>query len=221
MLFLQQVMLFREGVRPGELITLDTRFNLLRASRLIFGHLFNQMPPGEPLWAMDDIAVDADNDWDDPAVVGAHVYSGWTYDYFSHRHGWEGIDGSNGRTISMVNIDVYNAFFVPPPFGPEGRGVFGFGRAIDETSEVPLTVLDIVGHELMHGVTHFSVSNRTGSPLGLFNPFPLDARRMALIRLWYPLALVFQPAHNIGIQAGPPPALYERSLRPVRECRSS
>ena len=37
-------------------------------------------------------------------------------------------------------------------------------------------MLDIVGHELMHGVTHFSVSNRTGSPLGLFNPFPLDAR---------------------------------------------
>ena len=165
-----------DRMRPGELITLDTRFNLLRASRLIFGHLFNQMPPGEPLWTMDDIAVDADNDWNDPAVVGAHVYSGWTYDYFSHRHGWEGIDGANGRTISMVNIDEYNAFFVPPPFGPEGRGVFGFGRAIDETSEDPLTVLDIVGHELMHGVTHFSVSNRTGSPLGLFNPFPLDAR---------------------------------------------
>ena len=169
-----------DRMRPGELITLDTRFNLLRAHRLIFGHffnlIFNLMPPGEPFWTADDIAVDADNDWDDPAVVGAHVYSGWTYDYFSHRHGWEGIDGANGRTISMVNIDEDNAFFVRPPFGPEGRGVFAFGRAIDETSEDPLTVLDIVGHELMHGVTHFSVSNRTGSPLGLFNPFPLDAR---------------------------------------------
>ena len=169
-----------DRMRPGEIITLDTRFNLLRAHRLIFGHffnlIFNLMPPGEPLWTSDDIAVDADNDWDDPAVVGAHVYSGWAYDYFSHRHGWEGIDGTNGRTISMVNIDEDNAFFVRPPFGPEGRGVFGFGRAIDETSEDPLTVLDIVGHELMHGVTHFSVSNRTGSPLGLFNPFPLDAR---------------------------------------------
>ncbi len=165
-----------DRMRPGELITLDTRFNLLRFTRLIFGHLFNQMPPGEPLWTMDDIAVDADNDWEDPAVVGAHVYSGWTYDYFSHRHGWEGIDGANGRTINMVNIDEESAFFAPPPFGPEGRGVFGFGRAIDETSEDPLTVLDIVSHELMHGVTHFSVSNRTGSPMGLYNPLPLDAR---------------------------------------------
>ena len=164
-----------DRMRPGELVTLDARFNLLRAFRLILGYLF-QLPPGEPVWTSDDIAVDADNDWDDPAVVGAHVYSGWTYDYFFGRHGWKGIDGANGRTITMVNIDEDNAFFAPPPFGPEGRGIFGFGRAIDETSEDPLTVLDIVGHELMHGVTHFSVSNRTGSPFGLSNPFPLDAR---------------------------------------------
>ena len=164
-----------DRMRPGELVTLDARFNLLRATRLIFGYLF-QLLSGDPVWTSDDIAVDADNDWDDPAVVGAHVYSGWTYDYFFGRHGWEGIDGANGRTITMVNIDEENAFFAPPPFGPEGRGVFGFGRAIDETSEDPLTPLDIVGHELMHGVTHFSVSNRTGSPFGLSNPFPLDAR---------------------------------------------
>ena len=163
-------------MRPGEIVTLDARFDLLRASHLLFGHLFNQMPPGEPLWTMDDVSADADNEWDDPAVVGAHVYSGWTYDYFFGRHGWEGIDGANGRTITMVNIDADNAFFAPPPFGPEGRGIFVFGRAIDETSEDPLTELDIVGHELMHGVTHFSVSNRTGSPFGLSNPFPLDAR---------------------------------------------
>ena len=165
-----------DRMRPGEIVTLDARFNLLRASRLLFGHLFNQMPPGEPLWTMDDVSADADNEWDDPAVVGAHVYSGWTYDYFFGRHGWEGIDGANGRTITMVNIDADNAFFAPPPFGPEGRGIFVFGRAIDETSEDPLMVLDIVGHELMHGVTHFSVSNRTGSPFGLANPFPLDTR---------------------------------------------
>ena len=164
-----------DRMRPGELVTLDTRFNLLRAERLILGFLF-QLLTDEPAWTSDDVAVDADNDWDDPAVVGAHVYSGWTYDYFSHRHGWEGIDGANGRTIIMVNIDEDNAFFARPPFGPEGRGVFGFGRSIDLTSEDPLTFLDIVGHELMHGVTHFSVSNRTGSPMGLFNSFPLDAR---------------------------------------------
>ena len=62
-----------DRMRPGELVTLDARFNLLRAFRLILGYLF-QLPPGEPVWTSDDIAVDADNNWDDPAVVGAHVY---------------------------------------------------------------------------------------------------------------------------------------------------
>ena len=56
-------------------------------------------------------------------MVGAHVYSGWTYDYFFGRHGWEGIDGANGRTITMVNIDEDNAFFAPPPFGPDAPSV--------------------------------------------------------------------------------------------------
>ena len=165
-----------DRMRPGELVTLDARFNFRRVIRLVLGHVLNLIEPGEPLWTSDDLAVDADNDWDDPAVVGAHAYTGWTYDYFLDRHGWEGIDGANGRTFTMANIDENNAFFAPPPLGPEGKGIFVFGRAIDATSEDPLTVLDIVGHELMHGVTHFSVSNRTGSPLGLYNPLPLDSR---------------------------------------------
>ena len=114
-----------DRMRPAEVVTLDLRFNFLRYFRLLVDHLIDNMPPGEPIWTADDYATDADNDWDDPAVVDAHAYTGWTYDYFSARHGWEGIDGANGRTISMVNMDVANAFFAPPPFGPEGTGVFG------------------------------------------------------------------------------------------------
>ncbi len=165
-----------DRLRPAELVTLDIRFNFRRFQRLVFEHLISFMPPGDPIWTADDYATDKDNHWNDPAVVGAHAYTGWTYDYFAARHGWEGIDGANGRTITMVNLDVANAFFQWPPFGPEGNGVFGYGRRTDETSEEPYTVLDIVGHELMHGVTHFAVSNRTGSPLGLFNLVPIGAR---------------------------------------------
>ena len=165
-----------DRMRPAELVTLDLRFNFLRYDRLVFGHLIDDLPPGEPIWTADDYATDADNDWDDPTVVDVHAYTGWTYDYFSARHGWEGIDGENGRAISMVNMAVANAFFASPPFGPEGTGVFGYGRFTDETSEEPLTTLDIVGHELMHGVTHFSVSNRTGDEFGLVTDFPTSAR---------------------------------------------
>ena len=165
-----------DRMRPAEIVTLDVRFNFLRYFRLFADHLIEGLPPGEAVWTADDYAVDADNEWDDPTVVEAHAYTGWFYDYFSARHGWEGVDGANGRTISMVNLGLANAFFSSPPFGPEGNGVFGYGRATDETSEEPYTVLDIVGHELMHGVTHFSVSNRTGSPFGLFNLVPIGAR---------------------------------------------
>ena len=165
-----------DRMRPAEVVTLDVRFNFQRYFRLLADHLIENLPPGEPVWTADDYATDADNEWDDPTVVEAHAYTGWTYDYFSARHGWEGIDGGNGRTISMVNLEWANARFWWPPFGPEGNGVFVYGRRTDETSEEPYTVLDIVGHELMHGVTHFSVSNRTGSPFGLFNLVPIGAR---------------------------------------------
>ena len=165
-----------DRLRPAELITLDVRFNYQRYLRLLFDHLIDNLPPGEPIWTADDYATDADNEWDDPTVVEAQAYTGWFYDYFSARHGWEGIDGANGRVITMVNLSFGNAFFAQPPLGPEGNGVFGYGRRTDETSEEPYTQLDIVGHELMHGVTHFAVSNRTGSPFGLFNLVPVGAR---------------------------------------------
>ena len=165
-----------DRMRPAEVVTLDVRFNFERYQRLLINHLIENLPPGEPVWTADDYATDADNEWDDPTVVEAHAYTGWTYDYFSARHGWEGIDGANGRTISVVNLGFANAFFASPPFGPEGNGVFGYGRRTDETSEEPYTTLDIVGHELMHGVTHFSVSNRTGFELGLVTDFPASAR---------------------------------------------
>ena len=165
-----------DRMRPAELVTLDLRFNALRFNRLLYDHLIDEMAPGEPIWTADDYATDADNDWDDPAVVDAHAYTGWAYDYFSARHDWEGIDGANGRTISMVNMAVANAFFAAPPFGPEGAGVLGYGRFTDETSEEPFTPLDVVGHELMHGVTHFLVSERTGFEFGLVTDFPASTR---------------------------------------------
>ena len=164
-----------DRLRPAELVTLDLELDFGRLVRLLIEHFIRDLPPGEAVWTADDVADDADNDWDDPAVVEAHVYTGWTYDYLSARHGWEGIDGANGRAITMVNLPGGNATFAQPPFGPEGRGVWMYGRSTGADDE-SFTSLDIVAHELMHGVTHFSVSERTGSPLGLFNVFPVDVR---------------------------------------------
>ena len=170
--------LAHDRLRPAEIVTLDARFNLFRLDRLITGHFADELPAGAGVWTANDVATDADNDWDDPTVVEAHAYTGWTYDYLYARHGRQGLDGANGRILSIVNVELGgpDAFAVSPPFGPEGTGVYVYGRASDEASEEPLTSLDIVAHELMHGVTHFSVSQRTGNPLGLDTDIPTSTR---------------------------------------------
>ena len=165
-----------DRLRPAELVTLDLGLDIQRFVRLLIEHFINDLPAGEATWTADDVADDADNDWDDPAVVDAHVYTGWTYDYLSARHGWEGIDGANGRAISIVNLPGPGAAFALPPLGPEGRGVALYGRSTHGADDESFTSLDVVAHELMHGVTHFSVSDRTGSPFGLLNLFPIGVR---------------------------------------------
>ena len=89
------------------------------------------------------------------------------------------MDGNDGRIISLVfnGFVEGTAFFEYPPFGPEGRGVFVYGARGDGTSHA---VEDVVAHEFMHGVTHFSVSQRTGdkNPLNSFywSPGPRSFR---------------------------------------------
>ena len=99
---------------------------------------------GRAGWVASDVAWDADNDWRDQAVVDAHAYGGFTYDYLFAQQGWRGMNGRDGRILSMVNVGragENNAFFYPPPFGPEGTGVVAFGQFEDGT---PLTSVDIV-----------------------------------------------------------------------------
>ena len=167
-----------DRLRPAEIVTLDGRFDFLRIDRLIEDHFRNELPLDTRAWVADDVAVDTDNNWEDPAVVEAHVHTGWTYDYLHARHGWQGIDGANGRIFSIVNVDfgIPNAFAAPPPFGPEGTGVYVYGRASDGLREAWLSSLDVVAHELMHGVTHVAVSRRTGDPAGLGGGFPTNTR---------------------------------------------
>lgn len=153
----------RDRLRPGEVVTLDAGFDVERLDRLT-----DRGPFRVQRWTSSDIAADADNDWGDAAVVDGHVHMGWTYDYFAQRHGWQGLDGRNGRIVGIVNNSFFNAYAYRPPFGPEGAGVYVFGqrqvaRGSDETQ--PRVALHTVAHELMHGLTYFSVSQRTGGGL--------------------------------------------------------
>ncbi len=161
----------RDRLRPGEIVTLDAGFDVERLVRLI-----QPGPFGVQRWTSSDIAADADNDWGDAAVVDGHVHMGWTYDYFSQRHGWEGLDGRNGRIVGIVNNGFFNAVAWQPPFGPEGAGVYVFGqRGVPDSERTqPRVALHTVAHELMHGLTWFSVSQRTGG--GLINRLSVVGR---------------------------------------------
>lgn len=147
--------------RPAPIRTFDTRGAESALNRLL-------QPPGAAVDS--DFAVDADNTWSEPGVVDAHVHSGWTQDYLFRQVSWTGIDNRRGTITSAVHAGLTsNAFFIPPPFGADGRGMFVYGRS---SAGVPMTPLDIVGHEMMHGVTHASLTQRTGS--GLLNVVSVD-----------------------------------------------
>ena len=157
----------RDRLRPGEILTLDARFDESALDRLLVPD-----ETGAQKWTAGDIADDEDNDWNDRAVVDHHVHVGWTYDFFNQALGWNGLDGRDGRILGIVNVsrDFANAFFVPPPFGPEGTGAVAFGELEGE----PMVALDVVAHELTHGVIFYAVSNRTGDDL--FDNFRFAAR---------------------------------------------
>ena len=159
----------RDQLRPGEIVTLDVGFDEERLNRLAAPGAWDVRR-----WTSQDVAADPDNDWTRTAVVDGHVHMGWTYDYFARRHEWAGVDGRRGRIIGIVNaFDIYNAFAAPPPYGPEGRGVYAFGqyRGPEAPDGEPLVNLHVVGHELTHGVVFYSVAQRTGSPYGLVDAF--------------------------------------------------
>lgn len=152
----------RDRLRPGEIVTLDAGFDVDRLLPLL-----ERGPFRVQRWTSSDIGADADNEWGDPAVVDGHVHMGWTYDYFAQRHGWQGLDGENGRIVGIVNNDFFNAYAYRPPFGPEGAGVYVFGqRGVPNSGAAqPRVALHTVAHELMHGLTWFSVAQRTGGGL--------------------------------------------------------
>jgi bacillolysin len=120
-----------------------------------------------------DIAADADNVWTDGAVDDAHVYAGFTYDYYFKRFGRRGLNDDNIRILSLVNpvrrttADLNQWFTTFPDFFTNafyfGGGIMVYGVGLPpgvtsrgQTWNYVSGALDIVGHELTHGVTQFT-----------------------------------------------------------------
>ena len=170
-----------DPLRPPVLTTFDMRNNLNRALNVLFF--------GAPLFAS-DVASDADNTWTDVSAVDAHAYIGWTYDYYFKRHGRRGLDNRDRPLVSMINaVSQQGALTLPPEFfdfvlnafwcgdcGPGGIGMMFFGNGIPSNFTFlgqnvgPLAgSLDIVAHELTHGVTSATSNLIPGNEPGALN----------------------------------------------------
>lgn len=111
--------------------------------------------------------IDDDNDWnnvnaaEDQYATDAHWGAEMTYDYYLNAHNRNSVDDNGLKIICYVHEDFeyFNAFW-------DGGSVhFGDGDA----GSTPLTCLDIVGHELTHGVTEFSAGLNYQDESGALN----------------------------------------------------
>jgi thermolysin len=142
-------------LRPAVAFTLDFRGSTTRLNAFI----------NTGLLSVADIAVSSSNAWEDGALVDAHVYQGWVYDYFYKRFGRRGLDGSDLEIVSIVHpLARANAPVVPPEIaglwinnaGYVHPGFMIYGDGDGVTYDYLAGALDIVAHELTHGVTAFS-----------------------------------------------------------------
>ncbi len=186
----------RDRLRPFPLTTYDMRFDQAALSAF-----FDTGVPPDAF-----VARDADDDWTDGAVVDAHNYAGFTYDYYFKRHGRLGIDGVNlpVRNVTHFAPGLANAFWDPAVagmfLGDGGAGYVSFGAG-----------LDVVGHELTHGVTTFTwggdsvgetgalseaFSDIMGTAVEFFFQPVGNGRLMADYWLGEDVTAIFDPAHN-------------------------
>ncbi len=150
-------------MRPPAIYTYDMKGNLARTQLYLNGVVtLNDS----------DVAADTDNDWSDGAAVDAHAYAGWTYDYLYKRFNRRGLDNRDLTMTSLVhpvrredyasaspavlNLYYLNAFYA-------GRGIMVYGEGLPAGVTAGgrqwnyfSGAIDVVAHELAHGVTDYT-----------------------------------------------------------------
>ena len=135
----------RESGRGGGIVTLNVNYSVDKENATDF--------------------TDDDNHWEDPTGKDAHAYgchynTEVTYDYYLEKFGRNSYDGNGAQLISYIHYgeEYNNAFW-------DGESMtYGDG---DGTRYGPFTCLDVVAHELTHGVTEYTAgliySNESGA----------------------------------------------------------
>jgi len=154
-----------DTLRPPDISTFDMRSNFSRTELFRTG-LINL--------AASDYGFSSTNDWTDGALVDAQVNSSLTYDYYYKRFGRRGLDAQNGRVWNVVHVvsrnNILSAsaaaanYYVNAFYNGLTRSMF-YGEGLPTSLYYVPTghwynyfsgALDIVAHELTHGVTAYS-----------------------------------------------------------------
>ena len=162
-----------DQLRPPSLRTFDLRGNFTAAINALNG--FTTLGTG-------DLASEPGTAWTDGPNVDAHTYEGYTYDFYFKRFNRHGLDNADSRIVGLTHTvrlqDVLtapgsilgqfyiNAFYCPQ-CGSDGRGMMVYGEGLPDNLRLIVGptllgvknfagALDIVAHELTHGVTAFT-----------------------------------------------------------------
>jgi bacillolysin len=153
-----------DGRRPPTLRTYDMQGNIQRTVDFLSGRV--------ALNPATELATSANNTWTDGMAVDAHVYSGFTYDFLFKRFNRRGLDNGNIRILSLVHPARREDLFTP--LGSDwflffanaayfGSGVVAYGVGLPQgvtlggqTVDYMSGALDIVAHELAHGLTEYT-----------------------------------------------------------------
>ncbi|MEN3339294.1 MAG: bacillolysin [Acidobacteriota bacterium] len=151
-----------DELRPPAIQTYDMRGNPDRVDDVLLGRV---------TLATADLASDSDNNWSDGAVDDAHVYAGYTYDYYFKRFGRHGLNNADIHVQNMVHpvrrgdffrfVDDFPEYFVNAFYDGDGVMVYGEGLPAGltlggQTWDFLAGALDVVAHELTHGVTEYT-----------------------------------------------------------------
>jgi len=151
--------------RPPDVATFDLRGNLDRTIGFLNGFIH---------LGVNDLASNPSNTWTDGPDVDGHVYAGYTYDYYYKRFGRRGLDNHDmpftvlihpvrRSDIATASADTIGTFYLNAFYAGDGVVVYGEGlppgfttAPFRQTVDYFSGALDIVAHELSHGVTEFS-----------------------------------------------------------------
>jgi thermolysin len=156
-----------DALRPPSLLTHDLQGDVFRVIDFLNGAV---------VLGAGDLARDSDNTWTDGANVDAHTHAGWTYDYYFNRFGRRGLDDNDygltsiahpaSRSEIFQNLSIFGndilLFYLNAAYFGDGLMIYGEGLPPDLVDGLGRQwnftsgALDIVAHELTHGVTDFS-----------------------------------------------------------------